>query len=53
MLSVTNSEDSGLTLIHIIYPKDGKTMFGLYLYGRKECGRFLNEVGLVEKEGKS
>ena len=31
------------------YPKDGKTMFGVFLYGREECGRFLQEVGLIGK----
>jgi hypothetical protein len=31
------------------YPKDGNTMYGVYLYGREECGRLLHEVGLIGK----
>jgi len=31
------------------YLKDRKRMFGLYLYGREECGKFLAEVGLMGK----
>jgi hypothetical protein len=31
------------------YLKDEKTMFGLFRYGREECGRFLKEVGLLGK----
>ncbi|HYW81826.1 MAG TPA: hypothetical protein VFB30_01125 [Spirochaetia bacterium] len=31
------------------YPKDGNTMFGVYLYGREECGRLLHKVGLMGK----
>lgn len=34
------------------YLKDGKTMFGVFLYGREECGRFLHEVGLMGKRGR-
>jgi hypothetical protein len=34
------------------YLKDGQTMFGLFLYGRVECARFLKEVGLVGKRRK-
>lgn len=31
------------------YLKDGKRMFGLYLYGREECGKFLAGIGLIGK----
>lgn len=31
------------------YMKDGKRMFGVYLYGFEDCGRFLDKVGLLGK----
>ena len=31
------------------YLKDGKRMFGMFLYGREECKRFLEEVVLLGK----
>jgi hypothetical protein len=31
------------------YLKDGKMMYGLYLYGVGECQAFLSKVGLIGK----
>jgi hypothetical protein len=34
------------------YQKGKKKMFGLYIYGREECGRFLVDVGLFGKRAR-
>ena len=34
------------------YLKDGKMMFGVFLYGREGCERFLEEVGLMGKRSR-
>jgi hypothetical protein len=34
------------------YPKEGKTMHGLYLYGPIECQTFLTSIGLIGKRKK-